>query len=252
MTEKQNYLFICGCPRSGTTALVNLLNHHPSIAIGMERYKHYATQENIHKINPDAFSSQYFFDLKKEQTNIMWETFYKNLVSKYQLRTNVFLGDKYPHYYKFYDRINEQFNNVKWIFIIRDIVDVALSYNVRAANPEDKWPENADYRKAVIHWNDSLSRTWKYIKHSQQDNLFVCEYERLFAYDREHFEALVNFLEIDSNFEFESLYSQSTKNWEQRQSLKAQIDNQQLEYINAHANTKLKDNLLHKFDLSRK
>ncbi|NEP86465.1 MAG: sulfotransferase [Okeania sp. SIO2C2] len=64
------YLFVCGCARSGTTAITKLLNAHPLIAIGVERYKHYAKQDLIHKLSPALFKLSVFFDIREEQTNI--------------------------------------------------------------------------------------------------------------------------------------------------------------------------------------
>ena len=246
MTEKQKYLFICGCPRSGTSALVDLVNFHPLISIGMERYKYYVNKENIHKINPQAFNYEYFFDIKDEQTNIKWERIYEKLSQKYKLGNKLTLGDKYPHYYEFYNEINKQFQDVKWIFIIRDILDVALSYNARAYNPKDKWPKEANYKKAVAHWNSSLIKTWKYLKDCKAPNLFICEYEQLFSYNKDYFDSLVSFLEVDNFPELEVFYHQTTKHWHKRQNRKAkEIEKEQLEYIDSKANIKLKKHLLH-------
>ena len=41
----EQYLFVTGCPRSGTTALVELLASHYAIVIGMERYKYVARDD---------------------------------------------------------------------------------------------------------------------------------------------------------------------------------------------------------------
>jgi hypothetical protein len=35
---RPGYLFSTGCERSGTTALARLLQSHPAVAMGMERY----------------------------------------------------------------------------------------------------------------------------------------------------------------------------------------------------------------------
>ena len=62
----------------------------------------------------------------------------------------VSVGDKYPQLYKFWPSLFDEFGaEGKYIFIIRNIEDVASSFNLRAQNPRDKWPEKNDYRKAV-------------------------------------------------------------------------------------------------------
>lgn len=45
-------LFICGCPRSGTTAMWEMLAQHPQILLGMERY--------FRRFTPAKFKSTLF------------------------------------------------------------------------------------------------------------------------------------------------------------------------------------------------
>lgn len=246
----QEFLFICGCPRSGTTALVRLLNAHHSIAIGMERYKYYANKKNIAKINRDLFRASSFFKLQDNQTNIQWKYFYKDLQDKYKFGVK-YLGDKYPHYYRYYQQINENLDNTKWLFIIRDVVSIAKSYNARAADPDDSWSKSADYKKAVEHWNESLVETWKYQKSNPQPNLFVCEYEKLFSYDLEYMRAIFDFLDLNLDANTEVYFNQMKQDWlaKQKSSSKSSnsLNQSQLEYINHHAKHSLKNNLLKRF-----
>ena len=241
----QKYLFVCGCPRSGTTALVRLLNSHKLLAIGMERYKYYASKNKINKINKSSFEEKFFFDFQDNQTNITWGYFYRPLKDKYQQGV-VYLGDKYPHYYNFYNEIDQEFPNPKWIFMLRDIHDVAMSYNARAANPEDKWPAEADYTKAVVHWNDALAKTWKYLKANKDPKLFVCQYEKIFSYDENYLKSLTNFLEIDLSEDIQNFYSNMTKGWQERMKRKKTMGQEQLDYIQEKAKITLKENLLKK------
>ena len=254
-TMKQKYLFICGCPRSGTTALVRLLNSHPSLAIGMERYKYYASQQKINKINPSAFKSDSFFDLQDNQTNINWKYFYDELEPKYQSGVK-YLGDKYPHYYRFYNRINKNLGDVRWIFIVRNIASIARSYNARAADLQDSWSADANFTKAVDHWNESLTETWKYQKNNPKPKLFVCEYERLFSYDLDYLNSLLDFLKLKQNSNFEAFFNQMKQDWQGKKAHKSQSSNslsqQELDYINEHANFTLKENLIKKFSVPEK
>ncbi len=247
----QNYLFVCGCPRSGTTALVELLNSHHSFAIGMERYKYYANRKNINRINQDSFTSDFFFDLKNNQTNIQWKYFYNRLRDKYQSKVK-YLGDKYPHYYRFYNRINQNLTQVKWIFIVRDITSIAKSYNARAADPNDTWSEQADFKKAVDHWNESLVETWKYQKQNPNSNLFICEYEKLFSYDLEYLNRILDFLEVEIESSIKIYFDEMKKDWLSKQGYSlnssTSLNAQQIDYIKKNANYILKDNLLKKFN----
>jgi hypothetical protein len=241
------YLFVCGCPRSGTTALVKLLNSHPSIAIGMERYKYWSNPQEIHKIQKQSFQPEHFFDIKDEQTNINWDYFYDKLKEKFS-QENLITGDKNPHYYRHYQELENQFDNVKWIFLIRDINDVALSYNKRAADPNDAWPEDANYTTAVAHWNNSLIKTWHYFSDRDTKNLFVCEYEKFFTYNESYFQSLVNFLEVESSPEMHNYYKVSTQNWEKNLANKKEnLDEVQLNYIKTNCRFKLKNALIKKY-----
>jgi hypothetical protein len=246
----QQYLFICGCPRSGTTALVRLVNSHNSLAIGMERYKYYANSKNISRINQGAFKSDTFFNLQDNQTNINWKYFYDELIDKYQLGVK-YLGDKYPHYYRFYNQINHNLGDVKWIFIIRDVISIANSYNARAADPKDKWSPEANFKKAVDHWNEALESTWKYQKNNPNPNLFVCEYEKLFNYDLDYFNSLFDFLEVKPDFQTEAFFTTMKQDWLNKKATKPlstlQLNDLEVAYINENANFILKDNLLKKF-----
>ena len=249
---KQKYLFICGCPRSGTTALVRLLNSHPSLAIGMERYKYYASQQKINKINQAAFKFDSFFNLQDNQTNINWKYFYDELEPKYKSGVE-YLGDKYPHYYRFYNRINHNLSDVRWIFIVRDIASIARSYNARAADPKDSWSADADYTKAVDHWNESLIETWKYQKNNPEPKLFVCEYERLFSYDLDYLNSLLAFLKLERDSNVEAFFAQMKQDWLDKKAQKSQssssLDPEELNYINEHANFTLKESLIKKFSV---
>ncbi|WP_405196631.1 sulfotransferase [Zarconia navalis] len=49
------FLFVCGCPRSGTTAIAKLLNYHSKVILGMERYKYQIRKNESNAINPSLF-----------------------------------------------------------------------------------------------------------------------------------------------------------------------------------------------------
>ncbi|MGF1591530.1 MAG: sulfotransferase [Pleurocapsa sp.] len=247
----QEYLFICGCPRSGTTALVRLLNSHQSLAIGMERYKYYANRKNIDKINSSSFNTDFFFNIKDDQTNIQWKYFYDELKDKYKFKVK-YLGDKYPHYYRFYNQINKNLGKVKWIFIVRNVTSIAKSYNARAADANDSWSEEANFIKAVDHWNESLIETWKYQKSHPEPNLFVCEYEKLFGYDLEYLNSILDFLEVKLESNIKAYFEEMKADWLSKQMSGScdsnTLSKKQLNYIEINAKYTLKDNLLKKFD----
>ncbi len=255
--KNRKYLFVCGCPRSGTSALVKLLNTHPSIALGIERYKRYAKIDKIHGLTPGKFKSKSFFNIKPKQTNINpshkswdleWKEIYENLKIKFN-RKNTIVGDKYPYYYRFYHEIDRAFNCPKWIFILRNIHEVASSYNVRASNPHDRWKTTHNYIYAVKDWNESLTQTWQYLE-SGSKNLLICEYEKLFYGNTQCLYQLLNFLNIRTNLVVEKYHQDMTRNWQYRLLKSQNLDFQQVKYIDANANWSLRDRLLKKYGRS--
>jgi hypothetical protein len=239
----RRYLFICGCPRSGTTAITKLLNTHPTIAVGMERYK-YRIQRNITDIDASLFEAENFFNFCPEETNILpsqgvgWAGLYQQMQTKFATQSNLLVGDKNPFYFNFYEQIEDAIQNVKWIFMLRDMEQVAASYNARAANPHDLWPQDNNYMKAVEHWNSALARTWKFFK-KNSTNLFVCEYEILFSGNDAYLNALAEFLEVEFNEKTLQYYHAMTENWSDRQLKKRLLDDVQRTYIHDHAKLKV-------------
>jgi hypothetical protein len=174
------YLFIAGAPRSGTSALTELLCAHGKIALGMERYKKlYKPNMVTHAL----FEEEKFFDYDPLETNVLlegakYDQYYKELKQKYAHST--IRGDKYPFLYKNYHTLDETFQGeVKFFYILRDPYRVASSWNVRAKKPRDKWPRENDYSVAIKHWNDANERTLKAIEKGY--DITVITYERLYG-----------------------------------------------------------------------
>lgn len=67
VAETANYVFICGCPRSGTSAMTQLLSAHSQIVIGIERFKYI----NKNLLRPEMFRKDYFFRSIPSETNIL-------------------------------------------------------------------------------------------------------------------------------------------------------------------------------------
>ena len=252
----RNYLFVCGCPRSGTTALMRLLNAHSGIVLGVERYKKYAKKENLKYLTKDVFESEYFFDIKPQQTNLNsshkawereWKKLYQDMEPKFNQST-LLVGDKYPHYFLFYKEINKKFDHPKWIFMIRDVYQVALSYNARASNSKDKWSKERNYTAAVFDWNDSIRRTWDFLELGAK-NIFLCEYSKIFSYDVKYLEAMLDFLEVGSDRRIEDFYGKMTKDWKTRLSKRKTLESEQEEYVRRNSDWATYDTLMQKYGL---
>jgi len=163
------HLFICGCARSGTTAVALLLNTHPDIALGVERYRDHLFDGN--ELTPAHFAPEAFFSqLSMHPRNA------EPLRSKFNKVT--YRGDKIPKLHAYLDQIERNFPEAKVIFLVRNVFDVALSFKTRANDlDDDSWPATRDIHKAILEWNASLRSIFTWI--NRVDG-FVLDYEELF------------------------------------------------------------------------
>lgn len=231
--DKQ-YFFICGCARSGTTALWRLISAHPGIAVGLERYIGLIQPE--FSLCKELFEEDRFFDWHEGDTHFKNLTdghagkYYRQLRERYH-QCQLF-GDKIPPLYNSYRKLHDSFGTVKILFIFRNIFDVAQSFNLRARQGIN-WPATKDYTAAVTNWNSSLSNTLEYIKAG--GDVLCLEYEDLFwgGIGPEVIEGYLG-LETSDRFagQLDELVKQSAEYDAKRESL---LDSPQKKYIMHHA-----------------
>ncbi|WP_108661520.1 sulfotransferase family protein [Acuticoccus kandeliae] len=174
MSQPKTILFVGGCPRSGTTALTRLLNCHPDILLGNERYywpmdKHHAT--------PDLFDRARFLEIREGDTHSGARDPYAGSDADQKFDGARYVGDKYPPIYRAYDFLAERFPDARVIAIVRNPFSVAESYEVRARNDGDDW--RRDHAQGIRDWSASVVRTAKAVESGMK--VTVVSYERLFA-----------------------------------------------------------------------
>ncbi|KGF72799.1 hypothetical protein DO97_04800 [Neosynechococcus sphagnicola sy1] len=192
----KEYLFVCGCARSGTSVLRKLLVAHPKVVIGLERYINLYRSKG--KLTPDLFEKERFLNL---QTG---DTFYQSLDHfpeaysgfKERYENATFFGDKIPLLYRGYDAIFTEFPQARVIFISRTLEDVAVSFKRRANDPSDKtWGAKRGVEAAIEEWNAAHRLTVQALEKYPR-RILVVNYEIMFGTwvgVREMF----NFLELD-------------------------------------------------------
>jgi hypothetical protein len=158
LTSSRKFLFLCGCPRSGTGALSNLFLNLDVCALGVERFNHLYERRTL---GPGHFERQRFFDVRPGDT---WLGSFDILKKEYAVAETrydsaIYHGDKFPRAYEFYDHLIARFDDVRFVFIVRNIRDVAVSYEARRAAGGDHWPKDRDFRVAVADWNRSIRET---------------------------------------------------------------------------------------------
>lgn len=232
----RQYVFICGCSRSGTTTLANLLRSHPKVALGRERY----AERFRHRKPFDAglFARDRFCHLLKDGDthHKSLDPYYDDLYLRFDQCTHV--GDKIPKIYEDYDIWRRAFPGAKFIFLLRNPIDVAQSFEHRmtlAKKNGGPWPPTRDYRQAVEEWNLSLCTT---LHDLPLMDILLLEYESLYQ-DEALLTQLFSFINL-------TLVKEVYHYWQQQVSVRDQLEatrvltlsSRQKRYIarNAHFN----------------
>ncbi len=179
--KDKKYLFIAGCGRSGTPALTTIIGSHARIVLGMERYNRLMRPDNF-KLSKAHFAKERFINVQDGDTG--YDDFYRH-----QLHLDIpekwdnseFYGLKYPPADRVYNKLKEAFGSFHYLYIYRNIFDVAESWNRNAASGT-KWPAKQDYIQAVKRWNTSLNSTLNLIKRGEP--IICIKYEDLFFSDK--------------------------------------------------------------------
>lgn len=216
MSKPPPYLIVCGCPRSGTSVMTQVLNSHERLMVGMERYKKLANPQRIAEIAPDCFTPERFFRFDPEETNILpdrdsrWRELYDQLRPR-ATEQDLVWGDKFPGYFRFYAQLAEQLDGVRFVFMLREFEPVASSFQVRADDPTDQWTSTA--ADAVKRWNRALRLTAEYLERDDHAPLFVCHYEAFFGGVPGHAHRLLRFLGLEKSPAFLQRYRGARKRY---------------------------------------
>jgi len=175
---KKKYLFVCGSPRSGTTAMWNFLTSDSRIKMGVERYGNLFFAKTLTR---ELFEKDRFFELKDGDTFYSdlnkFSPYYEKIESSYE--NGEYFGDKIPLLYRYLDSLKKSIPDCKVVVMIRNIIDVAASYESRANNINDTtWDRNKRTQSAIEDWRESL----KIIKnYSDDDNVIPIIYEDFYS-----------------------------------------------------------------------
>ncbi|HET7087176.1 MAG TPA: sulfotransferase, partial [Anaerolineae bacterium] len=156
VTGRNPYVFVVGCPRSGTTLLQRMLDHHPQLAVAND--SHFIPRAIEHvpigvdpPLTPELVewvrTYRRFYRLGLSHAAVYeaatkartYREFVSALYSEYgQLDGKPLAGEKTPDYVRHLPRLHALFPWVRTIHILRDGRDVALSTLEWAR--EDKGP----------------------------------------------------------------------------------------------------------------
>lgn len=230
-----DFLFVAGCARSGTSALTRMLASSPHIIVSAERYN-LLTRPGDFTLTPAHFERERFFDVREGDTH------YRDFESVYAGETQGrfdhfdaarFVGDKKPAYYLVYDELLQAFPGARVVFIYREPVAVASSYQARLVQGV-RWRPRADFQMAVTEWNESLERTAAAIER-YPGQILPIDYDSVFMSDLP-LDPLVRFLGLDSlDLPQNELESTRTKAWQLEQAREDFLTPKQMDWVKLFA-----------------
>lgn len=191
--------------------MAHTLNVDERIVLGVERWKYWGGP-----LEPLHFEPPIFFNPIPQETNGFFDNLYDRLRERWAGGRVRFLGDKNPFYTKRLAELTENFAGARFVVMFRDLAGVANSFQFRADNPRDAWPARNDHRRAVEEWNLALADVRAFCGAGGGDRLFLVDYERFFAGDRDHMEALYRFLDVRLSNQMIRHTSVMRREWRER------------------------------------
>ena len=235
-------LFVHGQARSGTSALTRVLNAHPRIALGMERYQRLWSPERIGELRPGLFERERFFDFSDALTTnapvgraaAKWDTYYAELESRWDAVD--WRGDKVLTLKLL--RLWDNFPDARVVTIVRPIEEVAPSYAARAARPGSTgaaWGRDLDARRAVDMANRMLGKI-RQAARARPDQVLVVEHARFFSRP-DSLAAILDFLGLGRCPDLDAAWSAaSTRYLDTLRDRPRPLAPDDQAYLDAHAN----------------
>lgn len=214
--------FIVGVGRSGTTLLRLMLDAHPELSIPPEtQFLPTLIEQSPNSIEQfllivQASHTWQDFDISVEQFKqrlmmAMPNTFDLStaVVAFYQyyaqLQGKVRFGDKSPPYVQHMPSIQALLPQAKFIHLIRDGRDVALSYQNKWFGPGD------DIEKAAVFWRDRIVNARKAESVLHKQSYIEVHYESLVLQPEQTLRKICHFIELDYHTDMMIYHQNSAK-----------------------------------------
>ncbi|WP_128255037.1 sulfotransferase [Falsirhodobacter deserti] len=199
MSDLKRKLIVSGVARSGTTALAELLNSHEGVCVGIERFKfQFLLRQNYSR---KLFSKERFFRFEPQDTNLRpdvrpaWVETYERMAQKWD--DALIVGDKVPDLTPILPDFIAQNPGFRYIYILRNLRDVGLSWQARANRTRDPWPATKDFAAACESWSTQYAELKAYLdKPDRPDNILLLDYDRMFAVPDETERTILSFLDL--------------------------------------------------------
>jgi hypothetical protein len=216
-----NPIFVVGVDRSGTTLLNMMLDSHPDLLITYEQrtiitfykkltsYGDLCVEKNRIELITDIladknvrvnFPNTSLSDFELNEC-LTFPSIIKNLYGlALKEQGKLMWGDKDPIYTQHIEILNEIFPNAKFIHLVRDGRDVALSLITK------KWGPTT-FTNAIMYWERTVHITRRLLKMIDNTQTIELKYEDLVTAPEPNLRNLCKFLELEYSDKMLNSYS---------------------------------------------
>lgn len=197
--------FILGSGRNGSTLLASILNAHKDLFVPPEQFVlPYAIMRRYLSCfkTTNTWKNDVVKMLSEKKKTLNWNVNLNDIKIEYKNVSSLFnkiylryanqnkgqitmWGDKTPINTHFINFIFPEFKSSKYIFLIRDVRDVTLSYK------KLKGHKAANTRYAIWKWKDSIDKL-RYLQ--KRTNVLIIKYEDFVSKPQEEINRVLNYL----------------------------------------------------------
>jgi hypothetical protein len=205
MTSQAGVVILTGTARGGANAIEAALNAHAFACIGTERYKYRFLRHKTY--DPELFLKDRFFRFRKADTNQKpdrspaLEKSY--LLMKAKWDTAQVIGDMVADLAPLQGDMMQANPSMRFVCVLRNLKDVALSWDARAQNNRSAWPSEKGFAQACEKWAAHQDILNTLIEDPElRARIFLLDFDRLTEQAEAQGEALRGFLELgpDRNY----------------------------------------------------
>lgn len=205
MQNTKMNLIVSGVARSGTRILAELLNSHEDIVLGLERFKYQFLMHG--NFGADLFGKERFFDFRKEDTNLrpavrpQWCGTYEQIGAKWDHARVV--GDTVQDLTPVLRDFIAANPDCRHIHLLRNLKDVALSWQARADHPRASWPLDKGFEAACESWTQQYRILSDLIGDpAVKSRVLLLDYDRMFLPKAGADRAILGFLGLGASDSF--------------------------------------------------
>ncbi len=173
-------LFLLGTPRSGTTLLAHLLNAHRAVLMTNEtavmlQLGHMISHSRRGSQAGILFGKQYYelwADHLAEHARELVETYYARIAEQQSREELAWWGEKHPHNCDCLDLLESAWGEARYIYIVRDPRDSALSIAAMLNKP---------FQPCLENWKNFSDKYERFFAGLPAERYMLLRYEDLVA-----------------------------------------------------------------------